>query len=451
MQLLKRLFNAKKEPPKLFVLGLDGLGMSWLKQTRPIMPALQRLLRGGAVTKLTTPLPAESQVAWASFATGQNPGQHGVFGLVDRNPNPFETFISSALEIASPTIWEIIGQQHKSLSVMNVPLTYPPRPLNGLMVGCSLTPGLDLAHACWPMEVATRLLELNYRIEPDNTLALNQPEAYLADLMNVMGCRFRAAGQLMQSEPFSFWQLHDLSLDRLNRLFYAPPGELADAPHNFGEVYEYLDSCLAELLSQLPQGCRLVLVSTHGFSACHTTFMLNSWLEENGYLHFARNSKNMANMHPSTKAYSLAPGRVYINLNGREAAGSVVAGKDYDELRSELKSRLLGLRLPNSQMPVLRAAHYREDIYRGAQLALAPDLILEPMPGVDLRSNLNAPGAWHKPLSAGLPDKDDGFVFIQGMQTENPDSRMDIIDLAPTLLAMLEIAPPPFMEGRPQV
>lgn len=452
MQFLKRILGGlQKQPDKIFVLGLDGLGLNSLNLLGQglNMPTLERILKSGAITRLTTPLPTESQVAWASFATGQNPGRHGVFGLVDRNPDPFTTYISSADSLSSPTIWDILTSAQKSMGVMNVPLTYPPQPLNGIMVGCSLTPGLNLAHAVWPMELAPRLMEMDYRIEANNMLALSQPLEFLDDLTQTMHSRFRAAWQLMQSEPWSYWQLHDVTLDRLHRFFNVLPAiagqdELAQ---QIVHIHTRLDVCLAELLSHLPPDCRLVIISTHGFIPCRASFMLNYWLEQNGYLHFAKKQKNLDNLHSNTRAYSLAPGRVYINLQGREQMGSVKPGQEYDELRQELINRLSGLSLPNSQEPVLRKIHLREDIYTGPELAMAPDLILEPMPGFDLRSNLNASALWQQPMQAALPLAEEGFVFIQNMKTTENNAEIDITDLAPSLLDMMSVSWSGGMDG----
>jgi predicted AlkP superfamily phosphohydrolase/phosphomutase len=414
------------------------------------MPTLQRILLSGAVARLTTPLPTQSQVAWASFATGQNPGKHGIFGLIERNPNPFATYIINALELKSPTIWEILSQHHKFMGVMNVPLTYPPKDINGLMVACSLTPFRDLAQAVSPIDMAPRLLEMDYRIETDNNLALQQPEAFWQDLSLTMQRRFQVTRQLLQSEQWSLWQLYDPAIDRLNRFFYHLPGADCEYKQQIQEVFTNLDVCLAELLSYLPRNCRLLLVSTHGFRQCKATFMLNYWLEKNGYLLFSQNRRNLENMHPHTRAYCLAPGRSFINQAGREQMGMVNPGQDSEDLLQEISHRLQALLLPNSQEPIVKAIYRGHDIYHGPHLDQAPDLILEAAPGVDIRANLNASNLWAAPLQPGLPDQEDGFVFIQVMKTTDSGRAMDIIDLAPSLLHMLDITPPPGLDGAVQ-
>jgi predicted AlkP superfamily phosphohydrolase/phosphomutase len=450
LNFLKRIFGRGNAFALIFILGLDGMGFSQLKRLSAHMPTLKRILASGAVARLASPLPAQAQVAWASFATGQNPGKHGIFGLIERSPNPFATYIINALELKSPTVWEILSQRHKSMGVMNVPLTYPPKEINGLMVACSLTPFRDLTQAVLPIDMAPRLLEMDYRIEGDNNLALQQPEAFWQDLNLTMQRRFQAARQLLQSEQWSLWQLHDPAIDRLSRFFYHPPDEDCEYKRRIQEVYTNLDVCLAELLSCLPRNCRLLLVSTHGFTQCRATFMLNYWLEENGYLLFSQNRRNLENMHPHTRAYCLAPGRIFINQAGREQMGTVNPGQDSEDLLQEISHRLRALLLPDSREPIVKAVHRKHDIYRGPHLDRAPDLILEAAAGVDLRANLNASRLWPAPFQPGLPDPDDGFVFIQGMKTTASGRAMDIIDLAPTLLHMLDIAPPPGFDGAPQ-
>ncbi|MDR1396175.1 MAG: alkaline phosphatase family protein, partial [Desulfarculales bacterium] len=324
MNFLKRIFNLPKPRHKIFVLGLDGLENALLPKITPHMPTLARILANGALVPLHSSEPLEPLVSWASFATGCNPGSHGIFGLVDRNPSPFTTFIANASLLQAPTIWEIISRHDKYVGVMNVPLTYPPAEVNGIIVACSLTPDLDLAQACYPVEIAPRLLEMNYCIEADNMLALTEPEAFVQDLTETMQKRFWAARQLMLTESWDYWQLNELVIDRLQRFFYLNKQEI---PPLLAMTFKKLDVCLAELLGSLPSNCQLVLVSTHGFSSSRASFMLNYWLEQNGYLMFSQNHRHIDNIHHQSKAYSLAPGRIYINLEGREAMGCVAPEK----------------------------------------------------------------------------------------------------------------------------
>ena len=78
----------KKVKDQVVVLGFDGadpqLVSRWMAERK--LPNIQKLSRTGTVRSLGTTEPPESPVAWASFATGTNPGKHGIFDFlkVDR-------------------------------------------------------------------------------------------------------------------------------------------------------------------------------------------------------------------------------------------------------------------------------------------------------------------------------------------------------------------------------
>jgi predicted AlkP superfamily phosphohydrolase/phosphomutase len=448
LNLFKRIFKSLFKLPaprrKILVLGLDGLEKALLPKITPHMPTLARILSDSALVPLQVPEPAENLVSWASFATGCNPGRHGVFGLVDRIPNPFSIFISNASLLQSPSLWETISRQGKSVGVMNVPLTYPPVEVNGIMVGCSLTPELDLARACYPVEIAPNLLEMGYRIEADNQLALTDPEAFVLDLTATMQNHFWAARQLMRTEAWDYWQLNELMIDRLQRFFYFGQAEL---PPVLEMAFGKLDLCLNELIDSLPADCQLVIVSAHGFNPCRASLMLNYWLEQHGYLLFSKNYRHIDNIHYHSRAYSLAPGRIYINLEGRESMGSVAPGQAYEDIRAELINRLQSLTLPASQEPAFKAIYRAEEIYSGPMLAQGPDIVALPALGIDLRANMNAPGLWQEPVQAGLPAAGQGLVCWQGMKAVRTEAA-HITDLSPTLLTFLEIVPDRQMEGQ---
>ena len=72
--------------------------------------------------------PLSALVAWANYATGVNPGKHGIFGFVDRKPNSlYRGHIPTAKDPQDVlTIWEVLSNaQGKRVGVINVPLTYP--------------------------------------------------------------------------------------------------------------------------------------------------------------------------------------------------------------------------------------------------------------------------------------------------------------------------------------
>ncbi len=97
------------------MLGFDGLDPDLVSQfmDEGKLPNMQKLARQGALQRLET-TPSADASAWASFATGTNPGKHGVFS--DATPQ----------RRGGTAFWTRAGQAGVRSSVLKVPLTFPP-------------------------------------------------------------------------------------------------------------------------------------------------------------------------------------------------------------------------------------------------------------------------------------------------------------------------------------
>ena len=449
MRLLNKFFKRGPVKERLLVIGLDSVPKSLIEQAAGwgAMPFTAELLSRGTLSAIETELPTVGSVSWASYATGVNPGKHGVFGFVDRTPNPFNVHIPTADDLKVSTLWEQFSIHGLQPVVIGVPLTYPPKKINGIMVADSLSP--DLAKATHPMELAPRLMEMDYRIDADLSLAKDDKNAFLVNLLDVMRHRFEAAAMLMQEIDWDFFHLHLYTADRLNYFFWPQDSQKSEeANPGFWTYYRHLDENLGWLLSELPKGTRVVLVSQHGTCGTQELVYVNQWLTQNGYLLFPPGKKELMSMLPSTKAYSLVPGRIYVNLQNREEKGSVAPGEQYEELREELIARLGGLTHPETGQNMIAKVHRREDIYSGSQVSKAADLILEPEPGFDLKANLDVDCLTGQPNLPGMHTTEGGFIFIEGVdELGDPMHSPRLVDLAPTFMSLLGINPPPGLDG----
>ncbi|KIX12732.1 alkaline phosphatase family protein [Dethiosulfatarculus sandiegensis] len=449
MKFLKRLFQREQAEDRLFVLGLDGVPLTFLTKAAHsgVMPNLAGVLQRGVSIPLDSVVPTVSTVAWANYATGVNPGKHGVFGFVDRHPNPFSVHIPSSNDIKVPTLWEYLSRAGKMVGVVNLPLTYPPRRVNGFMVGGFLSP--DLSKATYPVELAPKLMEKEYRIDVDTNLAFEDMDAFMADLHTTMTRRFVACFDLMRSFSWDIFHLHVMSTDRLNHFLWSDQIlGTEEGNRDFFGFYQKLDSYLGELLEQLPDGCRLALVSDHGFASTRALVFLNQWLEENGYLHFGKGQKELLTMLPDSRAYSLVPGRVFVNLEGREERGTVPQGTEYEDLRQELIHRISGISHPETNEPLIRRVYRREELYSGPHLGKAADLIVEPNPGFDLKANLNVPAVLGPANLPGMHVREGAFVHLTGIK--DPPKRETLPrleDLTATIMELLNVATPPGLDG----
>ena len=441
-------------PQRCFVLGLDGLGLGLLERLLACkaMPGLSELLGRGSLRRMRSVIPTVSSVAWASYATGVNPGMHNLFGFVDRSPNPFEIFIPNGAHLRHETIWEALSRSGKRVVSLNVPTSYPPRPINGIMVGCFLSPSLD--RAVHPPRLLPLLKEMGYCLDVDAWKARRDMGGFLSDLERILDSRFQVALHLLEQEHWDFFQLHIMETDRINH-FLLGQWEDGEEPWagRFEGFYARLDSWLQRLLERLEPHLgsgevTLLVMSDHGFCRLEAELYVNHWLEREGYLFFQEGGERKPQQFlPQSRAYSLIPGRIFINLKGREDRGSVAPGGEYESLRQELLEALSSLRDPCSGKPMVRKVHRREELYRGPFLERAADLILEPEDGFDPKGNTDKTSLTGRGDICGMHTLEDAFLlrYPGGL----PERDFQILDVAPGIMGIMGEANGLQTEGKP--
>ena len=126
------------------VIGLDAVTLEllrpWAEEGR--LPNLARFLGDGASGPLRSTVPPNSPAAWSTFATGMNPGQHGILGFHQFLPEEYEPHLMNAASRRGETFWEIAGRHGLRGGVINLPFTFPPRPYNGFLITGVLTPSV---------------------------------------------------------------------------------------------------------------------------------------------------------------------------------------------------------------------------------------------------------------------------------------------------------------------
>ena len=153
---------------KMIFLGLDGLDPDLTEQfmAEGKLPNLQRLRDEGTFRRLRTTYPPLSPVAWATFATGVNPGKHSLYDFLNRSIRTYVPELSSSrvrapskwltlgrwhiplnratveMRRKSRTFWSILGDHHIGSSILRVPITFPPEKFNGKQLSAMCTPDL---------------------------------------------------------------------------------------------------------------------------------------------------------------------------------------------------------------------------------------------------------------------------------------------------------------------
>jgi predicted AlkP superfamily phosphohydrolase/phosphomutase len=136
---------------KVIVIGLDGLepGIVEAMLGRGELPHLGKIRSAGSYSRLATTYPAQTPVAWSSFATGTNPGGHGIFDFICRDPQTYQPDVAlSRFErpknlLAAPRVvnrrqgvplWHPLTKAGVPSTVLRCPCTFPPESLHGRML-----------------------------------------------------------------------------------------------------------------------------------------------------------------------------------------------------------------------------------------------------------------------------------------------------------------------------
>jgi len=128
---------------KVLVFGLDGCTFDlfdpWMK--KGLLPNLKKIKELGVAGTLKSSFPPVTGPAWTSFMTAKNPGKHGIYEFLVRKTNSYEEMPVNAEYRNGQTLWEILSRQGCKVGVLNVPLTYPPQKVNGVLISGFMTPG----------------------------------------------------------------------------------------------------------------------------------------------------------------------------------------------------------------------------------------------------------------------------------------------------------------------
>lgn len=449
MALLKLRTGGRKAARRVVVIGLDGVPFSYVQRLVEAgeLPNLRAILAEGTVAQMDTTVPNVSSVAWASFMTGQNPGKHNIYGFIDRPRGSRRVFIPTSRDMRSPALWELLSAHGKRVFAMNVPVTYPPRQVNGIVVGCFLSPSVEKAA---PNEqVAQALKRLRYCVDADPWRAHADKDVFLGHLDEVFERRIEAMRYFWRQERWDFFMAHVMETDRLHHFYWEEmeQGHPRYAPA-FREFYERVDAVLGELRGWLDDDTRLVVLSDHGFCSIKQEVYVNAWLEQAGYLRYATdNPTSLADIADASVAYSLDPGRIFLNVAGREPGGRVQPGPEYERLRDEIAEAALALVDPQSGERIVERVFRREELYHGPHADQAPDLVLATRDGYDPKGVFGKRELTFKGSAlVGMHTTPDALLYVQGVR--RLERRPSITDVAPTILELLGLPVPADMDGR---
>lgn len=495
-------------PKKLVVVGLDGATWKLLKplMEEGHMPNLKKIVDNGVNRRLESTMPAMTGPSWATFATGVNPGKHGVFDFMLPNDSLSNLRVANAKEILVPTIYEMMDQANLTPILVNLPCTWPPRLKNHITITSLLTQGDQWIY---PASLKNEFEGFaKYRLTPDEKLRAKEDDSrYIDDIILHMDEQMACVKWLWKNKPWDFFYYLFSHSDWVSHSAFVQLVDSRD-PKALG-VFKKIDLYLAWFLEQLPQDANLVMVSDHGFKDYRKVFYFNRWLMKEGFLvtkeggegfkeTVTRRSKELEKVQSTKKKVRLGSDvfkwlekipvaerlakwiyhhivkpylplnikvdigidfpntsacfpkgsyltNVYLNDGRKYKDGKIKTEEEYQQVLNSLIDKVSAVRGPDGK-PVVTKIFTKEAVYGDAAPLTAPDLFFE-------LGDYWLDGHFYtgKLFDHAINNKHDqwgmfaayGPDIAKGMSL--PDARM--CDITPTLLHMLGLPQYDYFDG----
>ncbi|RMF83467.1 MAG: hypothetical protein D6736_21495 [Nitrospinota bacterium] len=481
---------------RVLVFGIDGATFDLILPAirRGKLPHLAALMDEGSWGCLQSTIPPVTPMAWTSFATGTNAGKHGIFDFSRMEGNRVR--LSTAKDRKVPALWTLLSQVGRASIVLNVPFTYPPEEIQGIMIPGFDAPRVDRT-VFHPESIYDELSERFGEYRFDWTFPIGKKfdlEAYLSQVKATISHRADTSLYLLQTHPWDFFMVVFSSTDHVQHIFWQYPEGRAIIE----ETYALVDQHLGRFLEAISEEVTVMVMSDHGAGPIRRLVYLDNWLAREGFLHrprftlrqklLKRSRASLRRLLPihlrkrlrdrfsglkgrlegveqasaidweRTLAYSYGMyGNIYINRKGQTPRG-IVEPQDYEAVREEIITRLYALKDPESGEPVVERVYRREELYTGPCIDLAPDLVVQwrdyayfTKRGIDQGEEVF--GTELMVEASEYPHTGthrlEGVFIARGpriRQQQNLQAR--IIDLAPTILQILGEPLPSYMDGR---
>jgi len=493
------------------IVGIDGGTLKILRSLMKInnIPNISHMFNSGYSAILKSTIPPTTIPGWYSLATGLNPGKLGICSFMVNKLNNKRRLVSSK-DIQGKALWDYISDKGLKSAIINFP-TYPPYPINGYFVTGMLTPSgknytypLDFKYVI-EKDIGEYYIDIDH-YEYGNTTKL------LEVCIDSITQKSKLINLIIKKEYINFLFVIFTETDRIqhhiwNKMkIYDDRIEFSDKKLGelFFEFWIELDKIIGEILKRYQN---VIIVSDHGFTSFEGEFYINEWLIREGFLKCSikyssrwyhhmpllenfkkilikyglfdgvvslgkkiigkNNLKNLQNkifprekinldeiiIQEESKAYALegepTTGQIAINSNNE------------DEKR---KIRKLIIKKLKIDLGSFIKVYTKEELYWG------PKKFLKRMPDIifyldDWKWNINPYIRIHTfsrnvkehsylskvddPRVSGVHDINGIFIaYGKDIKQEHSNKSFQILDIAPTVLFMLNIPLPRYIDGK---
>jgi predicted AlkP superfamily phosphohydrolase/phosphomutase len=323
---------------------------------------------------------------------------------------------------------------------------------------------LGWAEATWPLNEG-RIDEADFMADCDRAFA-DRERIFMSRLDRNDWDLFVAVIETTDRVQHMMWRLIDPRHPMYDPALAARWGDAIE------RTYRKCDDLVGRMRAKLPPDTVVMVMSDHGFHSFRRCVNLNSWLAQNGYLVFSGQpsggTKRLADLFgrgrfwegvdwDRTRAYALGLGQIYFNLRGRESRGIVSPGVEYTSLQDEIIRRLSPLADPETGERVFGGIYRRDELYHGEYLVNAPDLQAgfndgyrvgwqDTLGGIRPSVVENNTRKWSGDHCGTARDISAGVLFLNRRLSR---SDPHIVDVAPTILRLLDVPLPQDLDGTP--
>lgn len=452
--------------PKVLVIGIDAL--CWEVIDKPLkdgkLPNLKKLINSGSYGVLKSVVPPNTIPAWPCIITGKSPGKLNLYDYFFIDGKNRTSVVSSDV-IKNKTLFDIFSDYGKKVVVFNVPCTYPPWEVNGVLVSGFMAPDNNTIHSNYNFSEEVR----NKYITALGVKDIKRSTFKNLEDMEIYRTKLFIDTVLEQNAEFAMIVYR--STDPVQHLFFNDKAKLE-------EYFSIIDCLIGNLISKFSQS-NIIIISDHGMTGIKKLFQINNWLEQEGYLKYKSYSRIISEesivkffsklhliklvqkvaqfidlrviqmlarkIHKTGKevdyeksaAYYL--GSYFININ---------KNRDYNSIITEIKTKLM--KLKDGDENIIEAVYYKEELYN-TNKDDAPDIIFVPkgynyMPvNTTYTQEILCPPYFKESSSS---HSSEGLIVTTGPDMlNNKKIFASILDLVPSCLKLMGVPVPSDIDG----
>jgi predicted AlkP superfamily phosphohydrolase/phosphomutase len=466
------LMNRRK---KVLVIGLDCAPPELVfDQWRDELPNFKRVMDDGVWGKLESCIPAITVPAWSSMMSSKDPGTLGFYGFRNRGDYSYEkNTLANSNSVKTDRVWDVLSRAGKKVITVGVPQTYPPKPVNGIQVGCFLSPSTTNPEKPYTYP-ASAMQEIEatvgeYLVDVPN-FRTDDKEYLLRQIYTMTEKRFKLVKKWITEKDWDFFMFVEMGTDRIHHGLW----KYHDPTHHKYEVhptlnqsiynyYRYIDSEIGQILDLVDENTTVFIVSDHGAKKMDGGICVNEWLIQEGYLTLKSQPVTLTSIDKCEIDWSKTRvwgdggyyARIFLNIEGREPRGIVKAG-EVEALRDELKAKFEAL-VDHHGVNIGTTVYKPQEIYQECN-GVPPDLIVY-FGDLFWRSvgtvghgsiytfdNDTGPDDCNH-AQFGIVIKHDPAAHEGSGGRELAD--LQLMDMAPTILKQLDVPIPTGMQGKP--